>query len=217
MRLEAFKGKRFRICSFGRSCHIGFSPCIHYVRALRVKRSDASKLEDDVQVAELLQKKGEAYMFKNEFNKAKATFDSSIQIEKRLFGMKDSLSLASFTCCLGAAYYHLDDLAHAKLLFQEGMRMNSQLAGSDESSIIYSLCWLGRLHRRMNEPQEALERYLSALQRCKKILSIDYRVVVHLLHVIGEVYEEETVNLQQMSLKCTCSWFPYFFRYLFLI
>ena len=150
-------------------------------------------------------------MFKNEFKKAKATFDSSIQIEKRLFGMKDSLSLASFTCCLGAAYYHLDDFAHSKLLFQEGMRINSQLARSDESCIVYSLCWLGRLHRRMNEPQKALERYLSALQRCKKILSIDYRVVVHLLHVIGEVYEEETVNLQQMSLMCTCSWFSYYF------
>ena len=170
-----------------------------------MKRSDATTLENDVQVAELLQKKGEAYMFKNEFVKAKATFDSAMQIQKRISGMKDSLPLASFTCCLGMAYYYLNDFAHAKLLFQECIRIQLQLSGDDEPCIVYSLCWLGRQHQSCNEPRKALDRFLSALQRCKTIKSIDYRVVVHLLHAIGEVYEDESINQHDMSLKCKCS------------
>jgi tetratricopeptide (TPR) repeat protein len=170
-----------------------------------VKRSDATRLGDDVQVAELLQKKGEAYLFKNEFVKAKATFDSAIQIQKRFSSMKDSLPLASFTCCLGMAYYYLNDFAHAKLLFQECIRIQLQVSGDDESCIVYSLCWLGRQHQSCNEPRKALELYLLALQRCKTIKSIDYRVVVQLLHAIGEVCENESINQLDMSLKCKCS------------
>ncbi len=171
-----------------------------------MKTSETTGLENDMQAAELLQKKGEAYLFKNEFVKAKTTFDSAIQILKRISGTMDSMSLASLMCCLGVAFYQLSDFAHAKLLFKECMRIQLELAGDDESCIVYLLCWLGRLHQRVNEPQRALELYLSALQRCKTVKTIDYRVVVHLLQVIGEVYEEETINLPEMSLKCTCNW-----------
>lgn len=171
-----------------------------------MKRSDVSDQKDDLEVAELLKKKGEAYLFKNDFGKAKTTFDSAIQIQKRISGMNDSLSLASFTQCLGVSYYYLNDFAHAKLLFQECMRIQLNLAGDDESCIIQSLLWLGRQHQGVNELRESLEQYLSALQRCKQNKSvIDYRVVVLLLHVIGELYEEESINLQDMALKCRCS------------
>lgn len=183
--------------------NIVFSYCVHNFSALRVRRSDAICL-DDVHVTKFLQKKGEAYMFQNDFLKAKATFDSAIQIQKRISGTRDSIPQASLLCCLGVAYFYLNDFAYAKLLFQECMRIHFQLAGDDAICIVYSLCWLGRQHQRVDEPQKALERYLSALQRCKKMKSIDSRVVVHLLHLIGEVYEDETINLQQMSLKCTC-------------
>ncbi len=178
----------------------------HILRALRVERSGATELDNDMQAAKLLQKKGEAYLFKNEFVEAKATFESAIQILKRISGALDSMLLASLMCCLGVTFYQLSNFTHAKLLYNECMRIQLELAGDDESCIVHSLCLLGRLHQRVNEPQRALERYLSALQRCKTVKTIDYRVIVHLLQVIGEVYEEETINLQEMSLKCTCNW-----------
>lgn len=156
-----------------------------------------------MEIASLLRKKGEAHLYKNEFIRAKTTFDSAMQMQKRISG-PDTFDVASSTYCLATAYFYLNDFSHAKLLFQECMRIHTKLAGRDDARNVKSLCWIGRLHEKANEPQTALERYLLALQLCKKEKSsVDYRVVAMLLHSIGRLYE----NVQtEMSLKCkyTC-------------
>lgn len=186
---------------FNHSC-LSLTHMPHIFRALRVKKADAPEGQDDIEVAALLQKKGEAHLYKNEFIRAKATFDSAMQMRKMISGA-DSLFVASSAYCLGVAYYYLNDFSHAKLLFQECMRIQSKLSGDNDPCIVRSLCWLGRLHEKLSEPQKALERYLSALQRCKQEKSsVDYRVVVMLLHAIGGLYEDDRVNRQDMALKC---------------
>lgn len=171
-----------------------------FFRALRVKSLNALDGQDDLEVAALLQKKGQALLYKNEFVRAKATFDSAMQIHKKISGMDESLPLADSTCFLGVAYYYLNDFSHAKLLFQECMRMQEKLVGEDDLCIVRSLIWLGRQHQKVKEPQKALERYLSALQICKKKkASIDYRLVVMLLHIIAKLYEDDNVKLRKIT------------------
>ena len=167
-------------------------------RALRVKRADAPEGQDDIEVASLLQKKGEAHLYKNEFVRAKATFDSALQIKKNISGA-DCMPVASSTYCLGVAYHYLNDFSHAKLLFQECMRIHVK----NDACVVRSLCWIGKQHEKLNEPEKALERYLSALRIYKKgKSSIDCIVVVMLLHAIGKLFEDDKVNLQEMALKC---------------
>ena len=171
-----------------------------FFRALRVKSLNAPDGQDDLEVAALLQKKGKALLYKNEFVRAKATFDSAMQIHRKISGMDDCIPLADSTCFLGVANYYLNNFSHAKLLFQECMRIQEKLVGEDDLCIVLSLIWLGRQHQKVNEPQKALERYLSALKICKKKkASIDYRLVVMLLHVIGKLYEDDNVNLQEIA------------------
>ncbi len=169
-------------------------------RALRVKRLNLADGKDDLEVAELLHKKGEAHLYKNEFARAKATFDAAVQIHKKISGMEDCIPLADSTCCLGVAYFYLNDFSHAKLLFQECMRIQEKLVGNNDLCIVRSLCWLGRQQQKVNEPQKALERYLSALQICKENkASVDYRLVVMLLHAIGKLYESDNVSLRETT------------------
>ncbi len=165
-----------------------------------MKSLNAPDGQDDLEVAALLQKKGKALLYKNEFVKAKATFDSAIQIHKKMSGIEDCIPLADSTCFLGVAYYYLNDFSHAKLLFQECLRIQEKLVGEDDLCIVLSLIWLGRQHQKVKEPQKALERYLSALQLCKKKkASIDYRIIVMLLHVIGKLYEDDNVRLREIT------------------
>ncbi len=165
-------------------------------RALRVKRLNLADGKEDLEVAELLHKKGQAHLYKNEFARAKATFDAAVQIHKKK-SMEDCIPLADSTCCLGVACFYMNDFSHAKLLFQECMRIQEKLVGDNDLCIVHSLCWLGRQQQKVNEPQKALERYLSALQICKKNkASVDYRLVVMLLHAIGKLYESDNVSLR---------------------
>jgi tetratricopeptide (TPR) repeat protein len=148
----------------------------------------------------LLHKKGEAHLYKSDFARAKATFDAAVQIHKKISGMEDSIPLADSTCCLGVAYFYLNDFSHAKLLFQECMRILEKLVGNNDLYTVRSLCWLGRQHQKVNEPQKALERYLSALQICKRNkASVDYRLVVMLLHAIGKLYESDNVSFRETT------------------
>ena len=96
--------------------------------ALRVKSLNAPEGQDDLEVAALLQKKGKALLYKHEFVRAKATFDSALQIHKKISG-------------------YLNDFSHAKLLFQECMRIQEKLVGEDDVCIVLSLIWLGRQQR----------------------------------------------------------------------
>ena len=189
-----------------------FACLVYHFRALRVKRSDTPEDRDDIEVATLLQRKGEAHLYKKEYVRAKATFDSAMQIQKKLtdgVSGTDSMSVASLTYCLGVAYYYLNDASTAKLLFQECMRIQLKFAkgGNNETNSFIasrSFTWMGRVYEKMNKPQSALEQYLYALQVCKKNKSVidDYRVVVILLHSIGKLYEDDKVDQPDMSLKC---------------
>ena len=172
--------------------------------ALRVKKSDTPEDQDDMEVARFLQRKGEAHLYKNEYVRAKTTFDSAIQIKKRISGA-NSIPVASSTYCLGVAYYYMDDFSTAKLLFQDCMCIYMKLGREKGPSLVVRcLTWMGRIYEKVKEPQKALERYLQALQICKKKKSAitDYRVVVILLHAIGRLYEDDKVNLPVMALKC---------------
>jgi tetratricopeptide (TPR) repeat protein len=81
--------------------------------------------------------------------------------------------------------------------------MSYTLVPKANDRIGQSLCWLGRNHQSLHEPGKALEKYLSSLQQCKvNKKSVDYRIVVMLLHTIGETYEDEQINLPDMALKC---------------
>mmetsp|Transcript_19746 Transcript_19746/g.37056 ORF Transcript_19746/g.37056 Transcript_19746/m.37056 type:complete len:118 (+) Transcript_19746:1360-1713(+) len=109
------------------------------------------------------------------------------------------MPVASSTYRLGVACHYLKDFARAKVLFRECMRIQMK----HDVSVVKSLCWIGKQHEKLNQPAPALERYLSALRIYKKQKSsIDYRIVVMLLHAIGQLYEDEKVNHQEMSLKC---------------
>ena len=174
------------------------------VSSLRANRADKSEDGDDLEVAALLQKKGEAHLYKNEFKKAKSIFDSALKIREKLLGV-ESLPVAHSMYCLGVAYHYLKDYSHAKLLFQECMRIQVKLLGENDALVARSLCWLGRQHEKLCDPNKTLERYLSALRIYKKIKSsTEYRVVIMLLHAIGGIYEDSKVNLLDMSLKCKC-------------
>ena len=95
---------------------------------------------------------------------------------------------------------YLNDFSHAKLLFQECMRIQEKLVGEDDVCIVLLLIWLGRQHQKVKEPQKALERYLSALQISeKKKASINFRPVVMLLHVIGKFYKDDNINLRVIT------------------
>ncbi len=170
-------------------------------RAVRARRAEAPD-DDGYEVAELLQKKGVTHLYKHEFIRAKATFEVALQIQKKLSGV-DSQPIVSATYCLGVAYYYLSDYSHARLLFEECQRIQTKLFGEDSQYVATSICWLGRQHEKLNDPNAALERYLSALQVLKKEkASADYRVVILLLHAIGKMYQHKEVNLLDMSLKC---------------
>eukprot|EP01082_Thalassiosira_pseudonana_P002916 g2602.t1 g2602 contig12:436185-436720(+) len=113
------------------------------------------------------------------------------------------MSFASSAYCLGVAYYYLEDYSHARLLFQECMKVQTKLLGESDVHIARSLCWLGRNNEQLQDPSKALERYLSALQICKKNKSLlDYRVVAMLLHAIGKAYEDEKLAQPDMALRC---------------
>ncbi|KAL3792663.1 hypothetical protein HJC23_009391 [Cyclotella cryptica] len=170
--------------------------------ALRVKRANEVTEEDNVEIAAILQRKGEAHLYKSEFSRAKSTFDAALQIREKALG-RESIPFASSLYCLGTAYYNLKDYQHSRLLFQECMRIQTKLLGKDDLVIAQSLCWLGRNHRHLNEATKALEKYLSALQLCKKNRNaVDYRIVVMLLNAIGKTYEDEQINVSEMALKC---------------
>ena len=167
-----------------------------------MRRAQSPEGQDDMDVAALLQKKGEAHLYKDEFQRAKETFDSAMQIKKNLSGPV-SMPVASSLYCLGTAYYYLNDFSHAMLLFQECLKIQVKLAGENDVGVARSLCWIGRHHEKLKEPEKALERYLAALRIYKKdMASIDYRVVVMLLHSTGRLYEDEKVSLEEMALKC---------------
>ena len=55
--------------------------------ALRVKSLNAPEGQDNLEVAALLQRKGTALLYKHEFVRAKATFDSTMQIHKKNIGL----------------------------------------------------------------------------------------------------------------------------------
>lgn len=168
--------------------------------ALRVKQSNVTHGQDDLEIAALLQRKGEAHLYKNEFIQAKTTFESAIQIRRKMQGEEDCIHSASSTCCLGVVYYYLNDFSHAKLLFQECYRIQIKLSGEDNACIVRSLCWLGRQHQKVKEPQRALERYMLALQRCKSMkASIDYRLVVMIIHEMGNLYGDAGVNIHEIT------------------
>lgn len=144
------------------------------------------------------------HLYKSEFSRAKSTFDASLQIREKLLG-RDSNAYASSLYCLGVAYHCLRDFSHSRVLFQECIRiqMSYTLVPKANNRIGQSLCWLGRNHQSLHEPGKALEKYLSSLQQCKvNKKSVDYRIVVMLLHTIGETYEDEQINLPDMALKC---------------
>lgn len=168
---------------------------------MRAKRADTPD-NDGYEVAELLLKKGVSHLYKREFIRAKATFETALQIWKKISDV-DSMPISSSTYCLGVAYYYLGDYSHARLLFEECRRILSKLFGEDCQNVATTLCWLGRQHEKLNDPNTALERYLLALQILKKEkASADYHVVILLLHAIGKMYQHEEVNLLEMSLKC---------------
>ena len=97
----------------------------------------------------------------------------------------------------------MGDYSHARLLFEECQRIQTKLFGIDRQNVATSFCWLGRQYEKLNDPNIALERYLSALQILKKEkASADYHVVILLLHAIGKMYQHKEVNLLDMSLKC---------------
>ena len=132
------------------------------------------------------------------------TFDVSLQIRQKLFG-RDSSAYASSLHCLGVAYHGLKDYSHSSLSFQECMRIQTKLSCNNDVCIAVSLCWLGRNHQNLNEPNKALEKFLSALQLYKRNKNVaDYRIVVMLLHTIGQIYEDKKVHLMEMALKCKC-------------
>lgn len=177
--------------------------------ALRVKQSNVTHGQDDLEIAALLQRKGEAHLYKNEFIRAKTTFESAIQIRRKIQGKEDCMHIASSTCCLGVVYYYLNDFSHAKLLFQECYRIQIKLSGEDDACIVRSLCWLGRQHQKVKEPQKALERYMLALQRCKSMkASIDYRLVVMILHEMGNLYGDAGVNIHEITPAFNVSALP---------
>lgn len=169
---------------------------------MRVKKADETDNQDNLAVATLLQRKGEAHLYKREFIRAKANFDSAMQINKKISG-DDSIGTASSTYCLGVVHYYLGDCSHARLLFLECLRIQLKNSGESNSSPARTLCWIGKQHEKLNEPEKALERYLSALQVYKRERSgIDYRVVAMILHSTGGLYETNTVDSPEMALKC---------------
>ncbi len=198
-----FKGRSSGKCEFAEIVLLVHSN-IDFVlndRAVRVRRAGKPN-NDGYEVADLLQKKGVTHLYKHEFNRAKATFEVALQISKKLSGI-DSIPIASATYCLGVAYYYLGDYSHSKLLFEECLRIQAKLFGEGSQNVATTFCWLGRQHKKLNDPNTALEKYLSALQILKKEkASADYHVVILLLHAIGKMYQHEEVNLYDMSLKC---------------
>ena len=168
------------------------------MRARRAEKPD----DDGHEVAELLHKKGVTHLYKHEFVRAKATFEVALQIWKKIAGI-DSIPMASTTYCLGVAYYYLCDYSHAKLLFEECQRIQEKIFGKGSQNIATTLCWLGRQYEKQDDPNTALEKYLSALQILKKEkASADFHVVISLLHAIGKMYQHKEVNLFDMALKC---------------
>jgi tetratricopeptide (TPR) repeat protein len=144
-------------------------------------------------------------LYKAEFSRAKSTFDAALEVREKLLG-RESVEFACSLYCLGTAYHCLKEFARSRLLFQECIRIQTKLLGNEDLRIAQSMCWMGRNHQELNEPSKALEKYLSALLLCKKNKgTVDYRIVVMLLHAIGLIYEDDTINLLDMALKCKCS------------
>ena len=142
------------------------------------------------------------HLYKSEFSRAKSTFDASLQICENLLG-KDSNAYASSLYCLGVTYHCLKEYSHSIISFQECIRIGTKVPRESKFLIAQSLCWLGRNHQCLNESSKALEKYLSSLQQCKlNKQNVDYRIVVMLLHTIGQIYEGEKVNQQDMAMKC---------------
>jgi len=100
-----------------------------------VKSLNVPAGQDDFEVAALLHKKGEALLYKNEFVKAKATFDSAMQIHKKILG-------------------YLNDFSHTKLLFQECVRIPENQSGRMMYVLSSHLFGLGDNIKRSKSPRK---------------------------------------------------------------
>lgn len=142
------------------------------------------------------------HLYKSEFSRAKSTFDASLKIREKLLG-RDSSEHASSLYCLGVAHHCLKDYQHSRVLLQESLKIQTKIQKKCSLRLAQSLCWLGRNHQSLGEPDKALEKYLSALQHCKlNKNAADYRMVVTILHTIGDIYENDKVNQLDMAYKC---------------
>ncbi len=149
-----------------------------------------------------MQRTGECHLYKNEYGRAKSIFQSALKILEQNLG-RVSMPVASCTYCLGIAYYYLHDYTHSILLFEECKRIQVKVVGENSNFVARTLCWIARQHEKIAEHDIALEKYLSALRIYKlNKSSSDFRVVIMLLHSIGKTYEDEKVNLVDLSLKC---------------
>eukprot|EP00956_Cyclotella_meneghiniana_P015860 scaffold24640_cov68-Cyclotella_meneghiniana.AAC.5 len=108
---------------------------------------------------------------------------------------------------MGGVYKKLHDWDNAIGSFQGALRVKRADEEIDRDDIEVATLLQkkgeGRNHQCLNESSKALEKYLSSLQQCKlNKQNVDYRIVVMLLHTIGQIYEGEKVNQQDMAMKC---------------
>ncbi len=171
-----------------------------YHAALKVMQQISENKNVDLEIAKLLHRRGEIYIFREEYNEAQKCLMRCLSLYKKIYG-EDSTEVAMAMFSLGISYSKLNEHQHSMLLFTESLKKLKIKASRRDIRIGHILHWLGRGHQELLQYNQALSRYLAALRVYKHNTSIvDPAVVVHTLHFIGDVYFEK--DKYDLSLKC---------------
>ena len=171
-----------------------------YQAALKVMQQISENKNVDIEIAKLLHRRGEIYIFREEYNEAQKCLTRCLSLYKKIYG-DDSTEVAMAMFSLGISYSKLKDHQQSMLLFTESLKKLKIKASRRDIRIGHILHWLGRGHQELLQYNQALSRYLSALRVYKHNTSIvDPAVVVHTLHFIGDVYFKK--HNYDLSLKC---------------
>lgn len=169
--------------------------------ALRVQRSLAdSGALDEVEVCEILHKKGVVHLYMNEHQKAKSCFESVIY---RLRSSKenDVASEATSLYCLGVAFNHLHAHKLSLVSLTEALRIWTEIYGECHVFCGYALYWIGRQETQLLQFEKALTWYRAALKTFKSNKDdVDYAAVAKTLELLGGIHEQ-MADLDA-ALKC---------------
>ncbi len=153
------------------------------------------------EICSLLEKKGVAHLFRNEFQRSKSCFESVIY---RLVKQKTDLTMmAQSTYCLGVAIHHLKVHKLSLLSFQKALCLWTEEFGENHVNCGLALHWMGRQELELSGFDRAVMLFRASLQNLKQNQNCGvHAVIIKTLELLGETYEK--LEDEESALHCYC-------------